>query len=69
MNSSTTYTPPQTYAIYKPHTGLLVGAFKTKPADVYTFDSTFLLKSIRTKYKIKNPEIAPDSAKTNTPTK
>jgi hypothetical protein len=49
----TTYTPPQTYFISRPHAGLLVRCFTEKPEGVYAFDAEFLQQSIREKYKVK----------------
>lgn len=62
VTTSTTYTPPQTYEIYRPHTGLLVRAFVAKPDGIFTFDAAFLQQSLRDKYKIKPP-----SSTTNAP--
>jgi hypothetical protein len=52
-SSYTTYAPGQKFTFYKPSTGLLVQCFKTKPADIFTFDAAFLQQSLREKYKIK----------------
>ncbi|MFA6244468.1 MAG: hypothetical protein WC655_26230 [Candidatus Hydrogenedentales bacterium] len=51
-SGQTTYTPPQTYFMFKPRSGLLVRCFKEKPEKVYVFDAAFLRDSIRSKYKI-----------------
>lgn len=50
---TTTYNPGQTFTWFKPETGLLVQGFKEKPDGIYTFDSTFLVKSIKDRYNIK----------------
>lgn len=56
VNSSTTYTPPQTHVFYKPRTGLLVKAFQTKPEGIFTFDASFLQQSLKKKYRIERNE-------------
>jgi hypothetical protein len=53
VNAHTTYTPPQTYVFYKPRSGILVKAFQTKPAGIFTFDAAFLQQSLKQKYRIK----------------
>jgi len=53
MNASTTYTPPQTYVFYKPQTGFLIRAFRSKPDGIFTFDAEFLQHSLKQKYNIK----------------
>lgn len=52
-HSTTTYTPPQTYTMYKPRTGLLIKCFPTKPDGIYVFDAAFLGQSLKTKYGVK----------------
>lgn len=53
VSAHTTYTPPQTHIFYKPHTGLLVKAFQTKPENIFTFDASFLQQTLKEKYRIK----------------
>jgi hypothetical protein len=53
VNSSSTYTPPQTYVFYKPVTGILVRAFQAKPSGVFAFDASFLQRSLKEKYQIR----------------
>jgi len=48
----TTYTPGQTYLISKPHTGVLVRGFMSKPDDIYTFEVEFLQQSLKRKYNL-----------------
>lgn len=48
----TTYTPGQTYFISKPHTGVLVRGFTSKPDDIYTFDAEFLQQSLKRTYNL-----------------
>jgi hypothetical protein len=55
VNAHTTYTPPQTYYIFKPSSGLLIRCFTVKPDAIYSFDAAFLQQSLRQKYKIKPP--------------
>ena len=50
--ANTTYNPGQTYVFYKPESGLLVQGFNEKPTNVYAFDAAFIVKSLKTKYKI-----------------
>lgn len=57
VHESTTYTPPETYFIYKPRTELLIQTFKNKPSNVPdsnpVFDAAFLQQSLKQKYPIK----------------
>ncbi len=53
VNSTTTYTPPTTRFFYRPHTGLLIRGFQTKPEGFFSFDAGFLQQSLKTKYSIK----------------
>jgi hypothetical protein len=46
----TTYDPPTSIRIFKPHSGLLIRCFATRPESGYVFDARFLSNSIRTKY-------------------
>ena len=52
-DENTTYYPSQTYTFYKPNTGLLIKAFKSKPDGIFTLDAEFLQQSLRAKYQIK----------------
>ena len=53
FEENTTYYPSQTYTFYKPNTGLLIKAFKSKPDRIFTFDAGFLQQSLKEKYQIK----------------
>jgi len=51
-NQTTTYTPGQTFTSTNPEIGLLIRCFKEKQTGFYTFDATFLEKSLRAKYAL-----------------
>jgi hypothetical protein len=52
-SGQTTYSPVQTYNIYKPESGLLVRFLKVKPDDGLAFDAAFLISALKVKYGIK----------------
>ena len=52
-SGQTVYSPGQTILIHKPHAGLLIRGFQTKPDGIYTFDAAFLQKSLKQKYHIQ----------------
>jgi hypothetical protein len=53
MTGQSSRTRMQIYDFDNPQTGLLVRAFQTKPANVFTFEVSSLQRSIRQKYGIK----------------
>ncbi|WP_462137138.1 CC0125/CC1285 family lipoprotein [Candidatus Mycalebacterium sp.] len=53
-SSTTTYEPAKFTNLFKPNSYMLVRCFKKKPDDRYVFDGRFLIKSLKTKYKIKD---------------
>ncbi len=53
-SSTTTYEPAKFHNFFRPNSYMLVRCFKQKPSDRYTFDAAFLIRSLKTKYKIKN---------------
>jgi len=58
-SDQTTYTPPQTYYVFKPRAGLLIRCFTDKPEAIYTFDAVFLQQSLKQKYHITTPAAGP----------
>ena len=58
-SDQTTYTPPQTYYVFKPRAGLLIRCFTDKPEAIYTFDAAFLQQSLKQKYHITTPAAGP----------
>ena len=52
-SGQTTYSPVQTYNIYKPESGILVRFLKVKPEGGLVFDASFLISTLKEKYKIK----------------
>ena len=54
--STTTYTPGQTFIMFKPTSGLLIRAFPEKPNNIPVFEAAFLRDQISSRYKLRNPQ-------------
>lgn len=52
-SSTTTYNPPQTYNFHKPRSSLIIQCYADKPDSVFTFDATYIQRSIKQKYNIQ----------------